>query len=314
MKLLPLVTIGITSYNSEKTIKKAIEGALKQTWLNKEIIVVDDFSNDNSIKVIESSTYRKAIRLYKNIKNLGASESRNKIIKESKGEIICFMDDDDWSMPNRVKKQMQAIFNSGYPNKRLIACTASMERVYANKFKRELIAMGSRGLVPEGAELANFILYYEKKNNVDYGFGLPTCSLTITKDCFKKCGIFDKNLIRVEDLDMAIRLSFNNVIFTGVKEILIKQTVSLRENKNPENNLNSEIKVIEKNKDYLINKKLFWHSKQWPLIRYYYFKNNYLRLIFNLLLVLLANPKRSINHFLQTGGKRLILDLRTYLR
>ena len=113
---------------------------------------------------------------------------------------------------------------------------------------------------------------------------------------------------------MAIRLSFNNVIFTGVKEILIKQTVSLRENKNPENNLNSEIKVIEKNKDYLINKKLFWHSKQWPLIRYHYFKNNYLRLIFNLLLVLLANPKRSINHFLQTGGRRLILDLKTYLR
>ena len=114
-------------------------------------------------------------------------------------------------------------------------------------------------------------MYFEKKDKVDYGFGLPTCSLAITKECFKKVGLFDENLKRVEDLDMAIRLSFNEVIFTGVPEILIKQTISERQNKNAEINYHSEVKVIEKNKAFLKKKKLFWHSMQWPKIRYFYF-------------------------------------------
>ena len=43
-----LITIGITSYNAAKTIEKAINSALNQTWINKEIIVIDDNSEDES--------------------------------------------------------------------------------------------------------------------------------------------------------------------------------------------------------------------------------------------------------------------------
>ena len=47
------VTIGITCFNAEKTIEKAIEGALNQEWVNKEIIIIDDGSTDNSRTLIE---------------------------------------------------------------------------------------------------------------------------------------------------------------------------------------------------------------------------------------------------------------------
>tara|TARA_B100000161_G_scaffold134784_1_gene95565 strand:+ start:217 stop:1158 length:942 start_codon:yes stop_codon:yes gene_type:complete len=306
----PLVTIGITSFNSQKTILRAIEGAVKQNWSKKEIIIIDDCSNDNSVELIKESQLFKYIKLFRNKNNIGAAGSRNKIINKSKGEIICFMDDDDLSMPNRVKKQIEAMKNVGFPNQKLIACSVSMERTYNNGYKRRLISMGSNGLAPNREELAEYILFFEKKDKVDYGFGLPTCSLAITKECFKKVGLFDENLKRVEDLDMAIRLSFNEVIFTGVPEILIKQTISERQNKNAEINYHSEVKVIKKNKAFLKKKKLFWHSMQWPKIRYFYFKRNFFKLLYSLLILILLNPRRSLTHLFETARKRLILDLK----
>ena len=50
----PLITIGITSFNSEGNILRALNSAINQTWQNKEIIVVDDFSSDNTVKIIEN--------------------------------------------------------------------------------------------------------------------------------------------------------------------------------------------------------------------------------------------------------------------
>mgnify|MGYP001416721132 CR=1 FL=1 len=47
------VTIGITCFNAEKTIGRAILSALSQDWENKEIIIIDDGSSDNSHKIIE---------------------------------------------------------------------------------------------------------------------------------------------------------------------------------------------------------------------------------------------------------------------
>ena len=47
------VTIGITCFNAEKTIKRAILSALSQDWDNKEIIIVDDGSKDKSQEIIE---------------------------------------------------------------------------------------------------------------------------------------------------------------------------------------------------------------------------------------------------------------------
>ena len=131
---------------------------------------------------------------------------------------------------------------AGYPNEKFIACTASMKRKYESGHKRNLIAMGTNGRLPINEELANFLLFYEKKKGVDYGFGLPTCSMAITKECFDKVGLFDENLERVEDMDLSIRLSLNGIIFTSVKDILITQYSSSNGDKNNKN-FASEIKL-----------------------------------------------------------------------
>lgn len=79
----------IPNYNAQSTIGKSIESILKQKYKGRiEVIIIDDKSADNSIKVI--SKYKK-IKLIKNEKNLGLASSLNKAISSSKYELICII-------------------------------------------------------------------------------------------------------------------------------------------------------------------------------------------------------------------------------
>lgn len=91
-----LITIVIPCYNNEKYIEKNIESIINQTYKEIQIIYIDDFSNDNTYKIIEK--YKKEdnrIELYRNYTNFGVSKSRNFGISLAKGKYICFLDSDD---------------------------------------------------------------------------------------------------------------------------------------------------------------------------------------------------------------------------
>lgn len=69
-----LITIGLTCFNAEKTIKAALMSALSQNFNNFEIIVIDDCSSDNSWEIIQSIAARdKRIKIKRNKKNGGPS-------------------------------------------------------------------------------------------------------------------------------------------------------------------------------------------------------------------------------------------------
>ena len=78
----PLITIGITCFNAQDTIDNAIQSALDQDYPNIEIIVVDDYSTDNSKKVIEDA-YKDKINIILHEKNCGVAVSRNTIINNA---------------------------------------------------------------------------------------------------------------------------------------------------------------------------------------------------------------------------------------
>ncbi|WP_096203109.1 glycosyltransferase family 2 protein [Bacillus sp. FJAT-45350] len=102
-----LVTVIMPAYNSEKYIEESIESVLLQTYSNIELIVLDDGSTDNTIKIIEKlSSKDQRINLYKNERNLGVSETRNKGISMAKGEWIAFLDSDDIWEKTKLEKQM----------------------------------------------------------------------------------------------------------------------------------------------------------------------------------------------------------------
>ena len=310
MKHTELVTIGILCFNSQDRILSAIESSINQSWENKEIIVVDDKSTDNSRNVIMDSSFYKDIIFIRNPKNMGAAYSRNLVIKNSKGEFICFLDDDDVSDNNRVEYQVNAIKQAGYPQNKFIVSTCGIQRKYSEKFSLKMNPMGYSGDLPSGREMIDYILFNERVKNVDYGFGSPTCAMLLTKSCFDKAGLFDEDLRRVEDLDILIRFGMKGVVFVSSKEILLKQKSTQGSHKTPLENLKSEKKLVDKYKDYLSKKGMYMYSKLWLYLRYFHFKKNYFLFLIVFSFLFIRYPIRAIKHLIKSSFKRLFLELK----
>ena len=300
------VTIGILSFNSRDTIMRAIKGALSQTWVNKEIIVVDDHSTDNSYDLINDSKYKDRILLIRNDENYGPGYSRNKILEMANGDFVCFMDDDDYSYPKRISKQISSIYDAGYPKNKYVISTCDILRKYESGYVKKFFSMGTFGRYPKGNELADFLLFNFIKKGVDYGFACPTSSMLGTKESFSLVGNFDNNLRRVEDMDICIRLSIKGALFVSVKEFLIEQISTQAEDKSPFKNFISEKKIIEKNKEYLEKKGLYKYCLLWSELRYFYFNRDILLCIFTLIKLLFFKPIKAISQFLRSSLKRLI--------
>ena len=112
------ISILVTNYNKERFLKKSIKSCLKQKFKSKEVIVFDDCSSDNSLKILKKFSN---IKIIKNNKKKYLSGPLNqiyglsKIFKKSKGEIIFLLDSDDEYKLNKVSK----VYNIFKKNKNL---------------------------------------------------------------------------------------------------------------------------------------------------------------------------------------------------
>jgi glycosyltransferase involved in cell wall biosynthesis len=103
------VTIGIPVFNCQAWIRHAIESSLNQTWPDKEVIVVDDGSSDDTHQICQSFGNR--IR-YIRQNNRGVCAARNRILYEATGDWIQYLDADDYLMPRKVEAQLNSIAGS----------------------------------------------------------------------------------------------------------------------------------------------------------------------------------------------------------
>ena len=94
MDALPLVSICIPTFNRSGMVEKAIESALKQTYTNIEVLVVDNYSTDETDAVV-ASFHDKRLRYVKNSRNLGLFGNFNRCIELSRGEFIHILHSDD---------------------------------------------------------------------------------------------------------------------------------------------------------------------------------------------------------------------------
>lgn len=107
MKDYGLVSIITPTYNSSKFIADTIEGVLKQSYSNWELLITDDCSTDNSIEIINNYVQLDSrIKLLKLDINSGSGVCRNKSIEAAKGRYIAFCDSDDVWMPQKLEKQL----------------------------------------------------------------------------------------------------------------------------------------------------------------------------------------------------------------
>lgn len=102
----PVFSILIANYNGGKYIQRALEGAINQTYKNIEIIVVDDGSVDDSIKIIESLNAEN-IFVYKNKMNYGCGYTKKRCVDLSSGDICGFLDADDCLASDAVENMVR---------------------------------------------------------------------------------------------------------------------------------------------------------------------------------------------------------------
>lgn len=108
MSKKPLVSIIVPAHNAENLISETIESVLQQTYQNWEMVITDDGSTDNTIKVIEGYAEKdQRIKLIRFEKNTGlAAKVRNASMKKAKGEYFAFLDADDLFHPRKLEKQI----------------------------------------------------------------------------------------------------------------------------------------------------------------------------------------------------------------
>jgi glycosyltransferase involved in cell wall biosynthesis len=99
-----LVSILIPCFNADKWVAQAIESALAQTWPEKEIIVVDDGSTDNSLEIIRRFDGR--IR-WESGPNRGGGAARNRLLELASGEWLQYLDADDFLLPHKLERQIE---------------------------------------------------------------------------------------------------------------------------------------------------------------------------------------------------------------
>jgi len=101
------VTIGIPVYNIERYVRLAMDSALAQTFQSIEFLVLDDCGTDSSMDIVreyqQNHPRGKDIRIVRQLKNGGIGNARNRIIDESSGKFLFFMDSDDTLPSNAIE-------------------------------------------------------------------------------------------------------------------------------------------------------------------------------------------------------------------
>jgi glycosyltransferase involved in cell wall biosynthesis len=181
-------------YNGEKVIKNSIKSILNQTYNNIEVILINDGSTDNTIKICEDFLkFDKRIKLI-NQKNAGPSTARNIGLINASGSLVQFVDADDQLKSNMVEKLVESFDEETD----LIICGFNAVSLTSNKIKRSTKIKLDEEKLSKKKFLNNFIEYYD---------------LAILKQpwnkMYKREVIFNSNILFNVDLKNAEDLIFN---------------------------------------------------------------------------------------------------------
>lgn len=189
---IPLCSVILPVYNRENFIDQAIDSVLKQSYSNFELIIIDDGSKDNTIKKI-NQFQDKRIRLLINKTNLGCSASRNKGIKEAKGEFIFFLDSDNTWDPRYLKAMVGAF-------KKL----PSAQALYCGQY-----LFNGNSSIPFGVRFGSFnISLLENRNYIDLN------CFAIKRTSIFSIGLFREDLKRLVDYELILRAAKKLEIFS----------------------------------------------------------------------------------------------------
>lgn len=233
MKNTPFVSIIIPLYNKEAIVERSIQSVLNQDFLDFELIIIDDGSTDNSVKIVKSIHDNRIILIQQ--ENGGPSSARNTGAKSAKGEWIIFLDADDEMYEGALKIFYD--YSKSYPN--------------ANMFLGEmLISKGGYVTTAQHYQSGYLKSIYKAQANECI---IPGAGSILYKKSLIGNSPYKEHLRRYEDMEFLLRIYKHAVIY------LIPHPVNI---------INTEFATASKGRkdiseDYighLAMKGSFWHQ------------------------------------------------------
>lgn len=254
------MTIGLTCFNAEDTIERAVMSAVNQTWQRKEILVVDDCSTDGSRAVLKRLNDRfPEIRVVYHETNKGFPSALNTLLEHASGEFIAFFDDDDESIPERVTRQYQRLSDYGANHEgACVFCYSNRDVIPAadGELGFQKKGIGRKAPEPFGPMVADYVLGLGAKKDFCWGlFG--SCTLMARVDSFRRYQGFDERFRRAAELDFATRAAFGEAHFVSVNEALITQYLTPTADKGGNTDLLYMLQLLKKHKKYLNTRKAY---------------------------------------------------------
>lgn len=194
----------IPTYNRADLLDRCLQSLTEQTFKDFEVLVCDDGSTDNSAQVTQKYAEQLNVQYLWEANWGGPARPRNRGIAASKGEWICFLDSDDWWMPNKLEVCLKFLhdYDFLYHDMQIFSQTNGMQN-------NNLI----KGRIPSHPFFENMLL----KGNC-----CANSSVVVRKTIVDKVGLLseDKALMAVEDFDYWLRVSQITERFCCIKQML----------------------------------------------------------------------------------------------
>lgn len=188
------VSVVIPAYNAARSIERAVDSVLTQTFQAWEIVVIDDGSTDDIRAVVKK--YGPAIRYIDQKENKGVSAARNQGIAQSTGDWIAFFDADDEWLPTKLERQMRILTE----NPQLKWCACNMERMKNNISQAPSISLEKQKQLISDQTVPFFV-------GALSGLELHTSGFVIHQQVFSEIGVFNPCLLFSEDRDLWWRIA-----------------------------------------------------------------------------------------------------------
>lgn len=197
-------SIVVPLYNKERSVVRAIESVLKQNYGNFQLIIVNDGSSDDSLQVVSEIKDQRIKIIDKN--NGGVSSARNTGIEAADFQSICFLDADDYWMPNHLEVILELI--NKYPEASIYSTLISENSNKGINYVENSLPDSFEGYIDDYFSIAfNGTIFHSS-------------SVCINRQALLNVGGFDTNLKHGEDLDMWFRLMIN-------KKGVVKKTTTV---------------------------------------------------------------------------------------
>ena len=234
-----MISVVIPAYNREKTITRAINSVLNQTYKDLELIIVDDNSTDGTEKAVKAVKDSR-INYYKLEENKGACFARNFGASKANGEYIAFQDSDDEWLANKLELQMSEMKKN------------NADMVFARlKLYEEDIPNKCVRSAPRENKKSGVITYEELLSKTL----VTTPTILIKKQIFDEIK-FDEEMPRFQDWEFSLRVAKKYKVYYIAKDVM----KAYRQNNSITNQNNKG--VIALNRLYIKNKEAFEENKK----------------------------------------------------